>query len=382
VLYPNGAVQLELDRNDVRYGEVGSGTNQQNVGEALEGVYAQGGNAVTDQLNIMTTAQAQQALKGLAADEIPSYLSVAEQRMDTLYTTVAGRLAQASREPQSDTVRRGVWAQLQYNGMHTGGQMPLGSPSVTANLGSIAAGYDQALNDQVRVGAAVSVELGSLQFKDRNASGNSTGAQVLAYGSVEPRGTRFYVNGMVGMGGWHNQLDRRVSVGPLAERASGGFNTEAVGAYAEGGIKLAYRVLEIRPYVGTRLNWIRQAGFSESGAPLMGVSADSMSTTHPATLLGVRVASATGVAKLSWEANVAWQHRYGNTSQRASLAFTGSPGQDWTVFGTPLDRDTAHVDATLRYALKPKSSVFLRLATDVGASTTVYSVNAGAQVKF
>ncbi|WP_191631823.1 AIDA repeat-containing protein, partial [Pandoraea sputorum] len=26
VLYPNGAVQLELDRNDVRYGEVGSGT--------------------------------------------------------------------------------------------------------------------------------------------------------------------------------------------------------------------------------------------------------------------------------------------------------------------------------------------------------------------
>jgi uncharacterized protein with beta-barrel porin domain len=382
VLYPNGAVQLELDRNDIHYGDVGSSWNQHNVGEALEGIYVQGGNAVTDNLNVMNVSQAQQALKVLAADEIPTYLGVAEQRMNTLYMTVGNRLALASREPQSPTVRQGLWASLQYNGMHTGGQMPQGSPSVTANLGSIAAGYDRALNDQVRIGAAMSIDLGGLQFKDRNASGRSTGAQVLGYGSFEPSASRFYANGMVGIGAWRNQLDRRLNVATLSENPSGSFVTEATGAYAEGGMKLAYRSLDIRPYVAARLNWIRQGGFSENQAPLMGVTAASMSQTNPATLLGVRVARDAGFAKLSWEANVAWQHRYGSTEQLAQLAFNSSPGQNWTVFATPLDRDTAHVDATLRYTVKPKSVAFLRLAADMGAKSAVYSVNLGAQIKY
>jgi autotransporter passenger strand-loop-strand repeat protein len=388
VSYAAGVIAVTLDATQAfrssGFAAAASTINQRNVASALTRTYDAGGNALTAALVTASNAQAVNALTQTSGDEAAVFRQIAEQRTWQAQDVIAQRLAGGTQAAPSNT-GNDLWVSADYSYTHESGDDTSGSGAYQDHSANLTVGYDRAVSPALRVGAALAVNDDTEQFSGRSANARSDGMQALLYGAWAPPSTSVYVNGMVGAGYWDNALTRSLQLGTLSGTADGSLHTTSVAAYVETGLQLASSFGIWEPYAGLRAGHYAQQGFAETGGGVFDLDYAAANSNAVSSLLGVRLLKGAGVLfshPLSWQADLAWEHQLGSTTQSVSAAFADAPAQTYQVFGTPSDRDAARLGMGASWQPTNRTTVFARVAAEVGSHARDYGVTAGAQWKW
>lgn len=351
------------------------------MANALTHTYDAGGNTLTAALLSASKSQATNALTQISGDEAAIFQQIAQSRTSATQDVVAQRLA----APASFATSHDLWVSGNYQRTHESGDDSLGSSAYEDQSTNLTLGYDQAVTHALRVGGALAVNDDTVQFSSRAANARVDGAQALLYGSYTPTGTAMYVNGVAGAGYWDNALTRSVQMGALSGSPEGSFHTTSVALYAETGLNLASVIGNWQPYVGLRAGHYTQQGFGENGGGVFNLDYAASNSNAVSSVLGLRFLKAAGALldhPLDWQADLAWEHRFGSTAQSVSAAFADAPSQTYQVFGTPSDRDAGRLTVGADWQPSARTTVYAKVGAEAGSHTVDYGVTAGAQWKW
>ena len=173
---------------------------------------------------------------------------------------------------------------------------------------------------------------------------------------------------------WHDiATTRRIS--SLGQTLKADYSAHTAQLFAEVGYAMGqYDKVGLEPFVGVSLGQQRTGSFQERGgfAALQGRSStdDLASTT-----LGVRVHSDFQLAgkDARVRATVGWRHAFGDVAPSKTMAFEG--GQNFTVAGAPLARNTAVLGLEGEVALSRTAALVLGYRGELGSGQRDHSAN-------
>ena len=227
-----------------------------------------------------------------------------------------------------------------------------------------------------RLGGSVGYTNASGKVADRSSESDVNSYSAAVYGGKSfGTGTGPRINVLGGLAyTWHDiETTRRVS--SLGQTLKADYSAHTAQLFAEVGYAIGqYDKFGFEPFAGVSLGQQRTGSFQEHGgfAALKGRSStdDLASTT-----LGVRVHSDFQLAGKEGRlrATVGWRHAFGDVTAKKTMAFEG--GQNFTVAGTPLARNTAVLGLEADVALSRSAALVLGYQGEMGSGQRDHSAN-------
>ena len=228
-----------------------------------------------------------------------------------------------------------------------------------------------------RLGGSVGYTNANGKVADRSSESDVNSYSAAVYGGKSfGTGTGPRINVLGGLAyTWHDiETTRRVT--SLGQTLKADYSAHTAQLFAEVGYAIGqYDKFGFEPFAGVSLGQQRTGSFQEHGgfAALKGRSStdDLASTT-----LGVRVHSDFQLAGKEGRlrATVGWRHAFGDVTAKKTMAFEG--GQNFTVAGTPLARNTAVLGLEADVALSRSAALVLGYQGEMGSGQRDHSVNA------
>ena len=205
-----------------------------------------------------------------------------------------------------------AWGQAFDSWGHLGGD---GNAATISNgLGGFILGADATLSGRYRLGVAGGYTNSSLEAAARGSSGNVSATYIGLCGGVSAdalqlRGGAFYAED-------HDGLNRSVSFPGFDQTAGSGYGGDTLEPFGEAGWRIAVAApmlsaAWVEPFIGVAGVDLHTASFSEMPGPAALISG-SENTGYGITTLGPRGDTTLfGVAPLTLNAMIGWQHVYG-----------------------------------------------------------------------
>ncbi len=131
------------------------------------------------------------------------------------------------------------------------------------------------------------------------------------------------------------------------ERPEASFDGTAANLFAEAGYTIAYGGAAFEPFAGIGWTSVDQDGFTETGAPLSGLTSLGTSFSTAYSTLGLRAGFSYALDNgmtVRPRASAAWRHAFGDVNPQAVLAFT-STATAFGIEGLPIAEDSLVLDA-------------------------------------
>ena len=220
-----------------------------------------------------------------------------------------------------------------------------------ADAYGFAAGADKLLNDDTRVGIAVSYAQSNIN--DKGASTGNTNDidsyQATLYGSMLIKDAlirNWYLNGMLGLSR-HDYSSKRIVIGNIV---SGDHEAMQYTAKVEAGLPLKVGKTTITPIASLTYSRLSEDGYTESGVGALVVG--NQETDSFRTGLGAK-AQIPLYDKASLnsglELRAIWGHEFADTAQDTTASFA-SGGSSFTTSGVSPARDSADLGVSIRIA--------------------------------
>ncbi|KQO75375.1 hypothetical protein ASF29_13325 [Rhizobium sp. Leaf262] len=330
-----------------------------------QGAFTQTNRAVNTALN----SRVRSVTDGVAA---PSSLALgyAEEEKGPVKDD---RFAAYENKKSFDTDRFATWV----NGFGSWGKVSGvdGSSDTDVSNGGVLVGGDVGFGENTRVGV-----LGGYSrsfFSTDSSSGNSTNYHVGTYagtkiGAVSLRTGANYT--------WHD-VDTMRSITALGQSLYGDYDGSSFNIYGE----LAYRIeagkSAFEPFAALAYSRTKTDGFTETGGPAaLTVESSAMNTTY--TTMGLRASSdfeVGGVASVA-RGTLGWQHAFGDIDPVSTARF--ATGDSFSTSSTPIDRNTALLEAGLDFTVTPSSTVSVSYNGQIGSNAYDHGMNAKFRLKF
>ncbi|MDI9853845.1 autotransporter domain-containing protein [Comamonas sp. 17RB] len=227
-----------------------------------------------------------------------------------------------------------------------------------------------------RLGGSVGYTNADGRVADRSSESDVNSYSAAVYGGKSfGTGTGPRINVLGGLAyTWHDiETTRRVS--SLGQTLKADYSAHTAQLFAEVGYAIGqYDKVGFEPFAGVSLGQQRTGSFQERGgfAALKGRSStdDLASTT-----LGMRVHSDFQLAGKEGRlrATVGWRHAFGDVTAKKTMAFEG--GQNFTVAGTPLARNTAVLGLEADVALSRTAALVLGYQGELGSGQRDHSAS-------
>ncbi|MDH1700256.1 autotransporter domain-containing protein [Comamonas terrigena] len=227
-----------------------------------------------------------------------------------------------------------------------------------------------------RLGGSLGYTNASGKVADRSSESDVNSYSAAVYGGKSfGSGTGPRINVLGGLAyTWHDiETTRRVT--SLGQTLKADYSAHTAQLFAEVGYAIGqYDKLGFEPFAGVSLGQQRTGSFQEHGgfAALKGRSStdDLASTT-----LGLRVHSDFQLAGKEGRlrATVGWRHAFGDVTAKKTMAFEG--GQNFTVAGTPLARNTAVLGLEADVALSRSAALVLGYQGEMGSGQRDHSAS-------
>ncbi len=227
-----------------------------------------------------------------------------------------------------------------------------------------------------RLGGSLGYTQADGKVADRSSESDVNSYSAAVYGGKSfGTGTGPRINVLGGLAyTWHDiETTRRVS--SLGQTLKADYSAHTAQLFAEVGYAIGqYDKVGFEPFAGVSLGQQRTGSFQEHGgfAALQGRSStdDLASTT-----LGLRVHSDFQLAGKEgrMRATVGWRHAFGDLAQSKTMAFEG--GQNFTVAGTPLARNTAVLGLEADVALSRSAALVLGYQGEMGSGQRDHSAS-------
>jgi outer membrane autotransporter protein len=265
----------------------------------------------------------------------------------------------------------GAWGKINGDG---------NAADASRNLSGVFTGFDRRFGDW-RAGLAAGYSNSSVSVSARASSANIDTAYVAAYA-----GTSFWAwNFRSGATFAWNTIgtSRTIAFPSFFEQATTRYGAGEAQVFGELGYGLTFGAIAAEPFAGLAWVHLDTASFTETG----GVSALAGSGNRNDvgySTLGARVATyyllQNGMALIP-RASVAWQHAFGDVTPTAALSFQ-SIGAGFNIFGVPIARDAALVEAGGDLQLTAQAKIGVSYAGQLANSAHDHSVKGNFTWRF
>jgi autotransporter-associated beta strand protein len=362
--YGTNAVTLTLTRNDVKFIDVASTTNQRATAAAINASFS-AGTPVYFELVGQSAPDARDAFDSLSGEVHASALTVAAQQTDDMRRALLTRMALPGREGITlwTDVNR-AWNELDGNGN-------------TVDVSSDAHGFQAGLETQmdgIRIGLSGGYN-----------NGDTTLGSRLALADIEVVSGAVYAGGDFGalavrLGASYSDYDfrtrRTAEVGDLSQELIANYGGRAIQAFGEVGSAQPLGNGTVEPFVGLNAIWLKNRAFTETGGSFA-LAGEAMERGRAWSSVGLKASIPLGVGSpVSIGATVGWQHALTRRTVASDLSFAAG-GPDFRIEGAPLARDAALIDAGVHWT--PARSLGLSVTytgsiADQGQSHTARAV--------
>lgn len=249
--------------------------------------------------------------------------------------------------------------------------------SLDRSTGGAVAGADT-LVGHWRLGLAGGYSQTSFDADDRRSSGNADAYHAALYAGTEWGDIAFRTGAAYS---WNDIETKRNIVSPIVDEVKADYGAGTAQVFGE----LAYSIdlggFMLEPFVNAAYVNLHTEGFTEKGGAAA-LESKSSSSDSVSTVLGLRPEARFGLGdmEMALRGMVGWQHAFGDITPDTRLAFEG--GDDFTIRGVPMARDTALIEAGLD--LKLTESVIFGAAYQgqFGDGVTDNGFNAKLGVEF
>ncbi|MFC5374764.1 autotransporter domain-containing protein [Brevundimonas faecalis] len=388
-------VTLQLERNDLAFGQVGNTRNQIATGTAID-TLGNGNSlwrsiALTNDPNIVRAsfdalsgeihASAKTALiedsrfvRNAVNDRIRAALDGVGANNGTVMTYGDGG-PQAS---AATTDRFAVWGQAfgSWGHMDSDGN----AARLNRSTGGFIFGADAPVFDSWRFGAVAGYSNTSFKATDRYSSGSSDNYYLGLYGGTTWGDLAFRTGAAYT---WHDiSTNRTVAIPGVSDALKGDYMAGTTQVFGELGYRMRAGNVALEPFGSLAYVNFHTDGFTEKGgvAALTGAGG---STDTTFTTLGIRAATTfdLGGANLTARGMVGWRHAFGDVTPESALRFASGENA-FSIACVPVARNAAVIEAGLDYAITPNASLGVSYNGQFGAGFSDQSVRASFNVKF
>lgn len=383
---------LELTRNDTTFESVGQSRNQQSVGDALDRTGT--GNPLQNEVAGMTVEQALAAFDQISGDAYASSVSNAavqsvdftDQLLERLHggrPVPAPQATPSAYGPGLDSFATPAGRAWNAWAMATGNRTDIDSDGNAAGLrstsGGIAGGVDAAFGDSV-IGVAASYAATSMRSDGIDSEIDADTVRIAAYGAHRAGAFRFA--GGASFGWSFYDAERDISVGAVSETASADYDGYSGSLFGEVSYDLQMQGVRIQPFGGLTVTRIQTDAFTETGAPLAGLSVGEIEETFTFSQIGMRFATTVEMesAMLVPTAKIGWRHAFDGDPVAANMQLAGAA--DFVVDGLPIAEDSLSIGAGLEAHLASGTSLGVNYSGDFAEDASQHTGQAFVRFAF
>ncbi len=392
--YGANNVTLRLERNNVAFASAAVTPNQKAAASGLDSLTF--GNPIYDAFVRMDVPAAQQAFDQLSGEVHASGITALIGNSGNLRSIVSRRFQSvfANRQaatsfPLTSYASWGSSAEQASGSGHAAWGQIFGSWGRTRGDGNAArlrhddggflVGADAVLAETWSVGAFTGYSRSTFRVGDRNSSGASDNFHLGFYGGTEIGALRLNLGAAHS---WHDLDTRRtVSFPGFSETLSASYSARTAQIFGEAGYRLDMGGLSFEPFAGLAYVHTTVNSFTETGGAAALTAAGSTTATTFSTL-GLRAFSQfdMGGVQATVRGMVGWRHAFGDTVPTTRLNFAGGTG--FSVYGAPIAKDAALVEAGLDLAVGKNVTVGLSYDGQYSRRTQEHGFNARLRVAF
>lgn len=362
--------------------------NQFNTAGAAENLGA--GNAIYDEILVMTEEEAQAAFDALSGELHASGKTAAFQSAQQIREALLARLRALSGGKGSQTAGIGF---VPAAGDAVPGAGPVlwgrvfGSTGETDSDGNAAkvdrqsagflGGVDKSVGEASHIGVAIGYSRTDFDVDARASSGESDNFHVAAYagtklGAVDLKGTAAY--------SWQKaDTERRVVVGGITDNLTADYDVRILQAAAELSRDFGLDAVTLTPFAGLAVIHLDTDGFTETGGP-SALTVAAASDTVGVSTLGLRARrESEGVAL---HGSLGWRHAFGDVDPATQAAFASAPASAFTVRGAPVSQNALATEAGIDLALGERITLGLAYAGEYGSDGIDHGLTAGIAFRF
>jgi len=367
---------LELERNSTTFASVGQTGNQQSVGDALDRMLDDG--ALPIEISGMTAEQARAAYNQISGDGYASSASVAAtqtldftdrllDRMHDRRPMTAPQAAPSAYGPGLDGFETpagrawNAWAMAMGNRTDIDGNG--NAAGLRSNSGGFAGGVDAAFGDNL-LGFATSYTTSSTKADGVDSEIDADTVRIAAYGAH--RMGAFQLSGGASFGWSSYDSERHLTLGGIDETAKADYDGYSGSLFGELSYDVNMQGVRLQPFGNLTVTRVKTDAFTETGAPMAGLSVDEITETYTFSQLGMRFATAVQVdgAVLVPTAKLGWRHAFDADPVAAAMQLPG--GADFVVDGLPIAEDSLSIGAGLEAHLTSGTSLGVNYSGDFG----------------
>jgi len=266
----------------------------------------------------------------------------------------------------------GAWGRINSDG---------NAADVSRNLGGVFSGFDGRFGEW-RAGLAGGYTNASATVSARASSANIDSAYFAGYGGTSFGPLNFRSGAALA---WHTiGTSRSIAFPGFSEQASARYSAVEGQVFGEVGYGMSFGNIAVEPFVGLAWVYLNTESFNETGGGLAALGASGTQDDVNYSTLGARWASTylmpNGMTLMP-RASLAWQHAFGTVTPSALLTFQ-STGATFGIFGLPIARDAALVEAGGDLQLGPQTKVGVAYVGQLANNARDHSVKANFSWRF
>ena len=270
----------------------------------------------------------------------------------------------------------GNWASIDGNG---------NAARLKYNTGGFVAGVDGTVFDNWRLGLLAGYSRTSFNVDGRSSSGQSDNYTLGAYA-----GTSWKLNNgnavafRTGLAyTWHEiELDRSAYFPGFSDSLNSDYHAGTFQAFGELAYQWGTEDAPVEAFANLAYVHLHTDGFNEAGRTAARLSVDSDTMDTAFTTIGLRASRRFMLGNVSANAHgsIGWRHAYGDIDTSSTNSFIGSSA--FTVYGAPIAKDAAIIEAGLNFNLSPRSTLGINYTGQIGSHAYQQGVNAVFRVRF
>ena len=360
--------------------------NQFNVAGAADALG--GGNAIYDEILVMTEEDARAAFDALSGEVHASaqtaFFHSAQQLRDALLARLRALFGGASQqaslayapaaggETAEDAV---VWGHVFGSWGETDGNG--NAAAIDRSAAGFVGGADKTFGEATRFGLALGYSRSNFDVDARASSGESDNFHIAGYagtkrGTLDIRGTLAYS---------YQQADttRTVVVGGIVNRLSADYDVHTIQAAGEIGTDIARGSLTLTPFAGLAAIHVEADGFTERGGPAA-LTVESAGNTTGVATVGLRARRES--ENLALHGSLAWRHAFGDVDPSSRAAFATAPATSFAVAGAPISENALALGAGADFRLGAQTVLTFGYAGEYGSDGHDHGLKAELTFRF
>ncbi|KRE14706.1 hypothetical protein ASE66_15270 [Bosea sp. Root483D1] len=283
--------------------------------------------------------------------------------------------AMLMRLPSQTPASNNAWARGYGFGGRLGGDANAGSTTYRGS--GMIGGFDRQITPSFLAGLSFGYASTDTDFRRFSGKGSIDAYEGALYGSFTSGKLR--LDGLVGYGRLNLESERSIDFGGLSRQAKAKYDGDRFTGALEAGYAVDLGWSTIEPLAALRYTFLRQGGFSETGAGSIGLTAPGQSASSLLGSIGLRLAREfeLGEGRFAFEARGRWQREFLDDTVALDTAFIGASAASFAVSGVQIARDSAVLGIGLSARAGRTLTLFADYDVRLNSDTTAQAVTAG-----